>query len=35
MQRQLVGSGSMARPGDLEKMIDRSAREQALALLAK
>ena len=35
MQRQLVSSGNLARPGDLEKMIDRSAREQALALLAK
>ena len=35
MQAQLVGSGSLARPGDLEKMIDKSAREQALALLAK
>ncbi len=35
MQGQLVGSGSLARPGDLEKMIDKSAREQALALLAK
>jgi NitT/TauT family transport system substrate-binding protein len=35
MQKQLVSSGSLARPGDLGKMIDRSVREQALALLAK
>ena len=35
MQRQLVSAGNLARPGDLEKMIDRSAREQALTLLAK
>jgi NitT/TauT family transport system substrate-binding protein len=35
MQKQLVSSGSLARPGDLEKMIDKTARAQALALLAK
>jgi NitT/TauT family transport system substrate-binding protein len=35
MQRQLVSAGNLARPGDLEKMIDRSVREEALALLAK
>jgi NitT/TauT family transport system substrate-binding protein len=35
MQGQLVSSGNLARPGDLDKMIDKSAREQALALLAK
>jgi NitT/TauT family transport system substrate-binding protein len=34
MQKQLVSSGNMARPGDLEKMVDKRAREQALALLA-
>lgn len=35
MQKQLVSNGNLARPGDLEKMIDRSVREQALTLLAK
>jgi NitT/TauT family transport system substrate-binding protein len=35
MQKQLVSSGNLARPVDLEKMIDKGAREQALALLAK
>ncbi len=35
MQKQLVNSGTLTRPGDLEKMIDRRAREEALALLAK
>jgi len=35
MQKQLVSSGNLARPGDLEKMIDRGAREQALALLSQ
>jgi len=35
MQKQLVSTGTLARPGDLEKMIDRSVREQALALLAR
>ena len=35
MQKQLVNAGNVARPGDLEKMIDRSVREEALALLAK
>jgi NitT/TauT family transport system substrate-binding protein len=35
MQKQLVNSGNLARPGDLEKMIDRNAREEALALLAR
>jgi NitT/TauT family transport system substrate-binding protein len=35
MQKQLVSNGNLSRPGDLEKMIDRSVREEALALLAK
>jgi len=35
MQKQLVSSGTLARPGDIEKMIDRSVREEALALLAR
>jgi NitT/TauT family transport system substrate-binding protein len=35
MQKQLVSSGSLTRPGDLEKVIDKGAREEALALLAK
>jgi NitT/TauT family transport system substrate-binding protein len=35
MQKQLVSSGNMARPGDLEKMIDKNGREEALALLAR
>jgi NitT/TauT family transport system substrate-binding protein len=35
MQKQLVSTGTLARPGDLEKMIDKSAREEALALLSK
>src|SRR5215470_6941277 len=35
MQKQLVSTGTLARPGDLEKMIDKSVREEALALLAK
>jgi len=35
MQKQLVNSGNLARPSDLEKMIDRGAREQALALLSQ
>jgi NitT/TauT family transport system substrate-binding protein len=35
MQKQLVGEGSLARPIDLEKVVDKAAREQALALLAK
>jgi NitT/TauT family transport system substrate-binding protein len=35
MQKQLVGAGSLARPIDLEKTVDKGAREQALALLAK
>ena len=35
MQKQLISSGMLARPGELEKMTDRSVREQALALLAK
>jgi hypothetical protein len=34
MQRQLVIAGTLPRPADLEKMIDRGAREEALALLA-
>jgi NitT/TauT family transport system substrate-binding protein len=35
MQRQLVSEGSLAKPIDLEKVVDKAAREQALALLAK
>ena len=35
MQKQLVGAGSLTRPVDLEKTVDKGAREQALALLAK
>ena len=35
MQRQLAGSGNLAPGGDLDKMIDESVREQALAVLAK
>jgi len=35
IQKQLVSSGTLARPGDIEKMIDRGAREEALALLAR
>jgi NitT/TauT family transport system substrate-binding protein len=35
MQKQLIQSGSLARPIDLEKAVDRGVREQALALLAK
>jgi NitT/TauT family transport system substrate-binding protein len=35
MQKQLVSTGTLARPGDLEKMIDRSVREEALAVLGK
>ena len=35
MQKQLVSSGSLARPVDLEKAVDKGAREQALTLLAK
>jgi NitT/TauT family transport system substrate-binding protein len=35
MQRQLVSTGSLARPIDLEKVVDKGAREQALALLVK
>jgi NitT/TauT family transport system substrate-binding protein len=34
MQKQLVSNGSLARPADLEKMIDRGVRDEALALLA-
>jgi NitT/TauT family transport system substrate-binding protein len=34
MQKQLVSSGTLTKPGDLEKMIDRGLREEALALLA-
>ncbi len=34
MQKVLVAAGTLARPGDLERMIDRGAREEALALLA-
>jgi NitT/TauT family transport system substrate-binding protein len=35
MQKQLVGAGNLARPSDLDKMVDTRAREEALALLAK
>jgi ABC-type nitrate/sulfonate/bicarbonate transport system substrate-binding protein len=35
MQKQLVGEGSLSKPIDLEKVADKAAREQALALLAK
>jgi hypothetical protein len=35
MQKQLVSAGSMARPVDLEKVVDKGVREQALTLLAK
>jgi NitT/TauT family transport system substrate-binding protein len=35
MQKQLVSTGTLARPGDLEKMIDKSVREEALALLGR
>jgi NitT/TauT family transport system substrate-binding protein len=35
MQKQLVSSGTLARPGDIEKMIDKGVREEALALLAR
>jgi NitT/TauT family transport system substrate-binding protein len=34
MQKQLVSAGTLPRAGDLEKMIDRGLREEALALLA-
>ena len=35
MQRQLVNTGTLARPGDIAKVIDKGAREEALALLAR
>jgi NitT/TauT family transport system substrate-binding protein len=35
MQKQLVSEGSLARPIDLERMIDKGVREQALMLLSK
>jgi NitT/TauT family transport system substrate-binding protein len=35
MQKQLVSTGSLPRPGDLEKFVDKGPREQALALVAK
>jgi len=35
MQKELVSEGSLARPIDLEKIVDKTAREQALVLLAK
>jgi NitT/TauT family transport system substrate-binding protein len=35
MQKQLVGAGSLARPIDLDKAVDKGARQQALTLLAK
>jgi NitT/TauT family transport system substrate-binding protein len=34
MQKQFVSSGMLTRPADLEKVIDRDLREEALALLA-
>jgi NitT/TauT family transport system substrate-binding protein len=34
MQKQLVNAGTLTRPGDIEKMIDKGLREEALALLA-
>ena len=34
MQKQLINNGVLTRPTDLEKMIDRSLRDEALALLA-
>jgi NitT/TauT family transport system substrate-binding protein len=34
MQKQLIANGALTRAGDLEKMIDRGLREEALALLA-
>jgi hypothetical protein len=30
-----VGEGSLGKPIDLEKVVDKGAREQALGLLAK
>jgi NitT/TauT family transport system substrate-binding protein len=35
MQKQLVSTGSLTRPGDLEKFVDKAGREQALALVGK
>lgn len=35
MQKQLIGEGSLAKPIDLEKVVDKAAREQALVLLGK
>lgn len=35
MQKQLVSDGSLARAIDLEKVVDKAAREQALMLLGK
>jgi NitT/TauT family transport system substrate-binding protein len=34
MQKQLVSNGVLTRPGDVEKMIDKGVREEALGLLA-
>jgi NitT/TauT family transport system substrate-binding protein len=34
MHKQLVSAGTLARPADIEKMIDPGARQEALALLA-
>jgi hypothetical protein len=31
MQKELVSAGGLARPIDLEKMVDKGAREHALA----
>lgn len=33
MQKQLVSTGSLVRPGDLDTFVDKSVREQALALV--
>jgi NitT/TauT family transport system substrate-binding protein len=34
MQKQLITAGTLTRPADIEKMIDKGLREEALALLA-
>jgi NitT/TauT family transport system substrate-binding protein len=35
MQKELVSAGTLARAGDIEKIIDTGARQEALALLAR
>jgi NitT/TauT family transport system substrate-binding protein len=35
MQKELVSAGTLARSGDIEKIIDTGARQEALALLAR